>query len=498
MLEKPPIGFLGALRVSVVNYCFENNHGGTETKSISDRTFRAKLTVAGDLARKVMPLISESQTADESSLFFSPPLEQPADRILIVDDEEIVLNMFTAFLSDKYLCETAASCDEALAHLAGKSYALVLSDVQMPGRNGIELLREIRSRYPDTAVIIISGIGRAQRIRDALQLGAADYLIKPCELEVLGFSVERALERRRLVLTARRYRADLERQNLELAARKAQLERLQAQIVHSEKMAGLGQLAAGIAHELNNPAGFIYGNMDLIKSYLGRLELVLSIYERASLPSEEAAKLNLTKREVGYDDLIPDLRSMIADCAEGAERIRDVVKNLRLFSRLDDAECKRIDLHESIDSTIRLLSRYYGAGRIRLVKDYGVLPLVNCYAGQLSQVWTNLLVNAAQAIADDGEVSISSKVEGESAVITIADNGCGIEPNELRRIFDPFFTTKPVGEGTGLGLSITYGIIEKHGGTINVESVVGAGTKFFVSLPINSAVAAKEHQTDDS
>ena len=302
---------------------------------------------------------------------------------------------------------------------------------------------------------------------------------------MLGFSVDRALERRELMLTARSYRADLERQNVELAARKAQLERLQAQIVHSEKMAGLGQLAAGVAHELNNPAGFIIGNMALLRGYLGRLELVLSIYERASLPPDEAAELQLTKKEIGYDALLPDLRSMIADSIEGAERIRDVVKNLRLFSRIDDAEFKRVDLHESIDSTIRLLSPYYGSSRIRLTREYGALPPVNCYAGQLNQVWTNLLVNAAQAIKRQGEVKISSRVDDESAVITISDTGCGIEPEQLHRVFDPFFTTKPVGEGTGLGLSITYRIIEKHGGTIDVESVPGAGTKFRVSIPID-------------
>src|SRR6185503_14992752 len=222
------------------------------------------------------------------------------------------------------------------------------------------------------------------------------------------------------------YRADLERQNIELSERKAELERLQAQIVHSEKMAGLGQLAAGIAHELNNPAGFVYGNMDLIRSYLGRLELILTIYERTKLPEPQASELELTKKEIGYDLLLPDLRSMIADCVEGAERIRDVVQNLRLFSRLDDAEFKKIDLHESLDSTIRLLSRYYGVG-VRLVRKYGKLPLVHCYAGQLNQVWTNLLVNAAQAIKQTGEVKISSRVEGESAVITISDTGGGIE-----------------------------------------------------------------------
>jgi two-component system, NtrC family, sensor kinase len=441
----------------------------------------------------MMTSLFEPQTIDESALLLSAPLEQSTERILIVDDEEPVRNMFMSFLGEMYRCETAASYDEALAHLATNTYALVLSDVQMPGRNGVELLREIRSRYPDTAVIMISGIGRPQRIRDTLQLGAVDYLTKPCELEVLGFSVERALERRQLMLTARGYRADLERQNLELATKKTQLERLQAQLVHSEKMAGLGQLAAGIAHELNNPAGFIYGNMDLIKSYLGRLELVLSIYEHASLPAAEAAELNLTKQEIGYDVLLPDLRSMIADCAEGAERIRDVVQNLRLFSRLDEAEFKKVDLHESIDSTLRLLSRYYRAGRIQLVKDYGELPLVNCYAGQLNQVWTNLLVNAAQAIENEGEVTISTRVDGESAVITISDNGSGIGPDDLRKIFDPFFTTKPVGEGTGLGLSIAYGIIEKHGGTISVDSIPGVGTKFFVSIPIDSPVPSREH-----
>ncbi|HEY0760760.1 MAG TPA: ATP-binding protein [Pyrinomonadaceae bacterium] len=426
------------------------------------------------------------QATDESiAAAINPVMDRGEQRVLVVDDEAMVRTIFSTFLEEKYLCDTAASCDEALVLMGQNTYALVMSDIQMPGRNGVELLREIRARYPDTAVIMVSGIDRPQRIRDALQIGAVDYLTKPCELDVLGFSVERALERRDLMLTARSYRADLERQNLELAARKAQLERLQAQIVHSEKMAGLGQLAAGVAHELNNPAGFIYGNMDLIRGYLGRLELVLSIYERVKLPTAEADELALTKKEIGYESLLPDLRSMIADCVEGAERIRDVVKNLRLFSRLDDGEVKRIDLHENIDSTIRLLSGYYGSGRVRLVREYGELPLVNCYAGQLNQVWTNLLVNAAQATRNGGEVKISSRVEDESAVITISDTGCGIDPEHLRRIFDPFFTTKPVGEGTGLGLSISYGIIEKHGGTIEAESVTGAGTTFRVSIPID-------------
>lgn len=441
--------------------------------------------------------------ANEIPALNTPLAQAVSRRILIVDDDDLIRQTFESFLEENYVCNTASSSDDALSHLATADYALVISDIQMPGRNGIELLREIRTRYPDTAVIMVSGIDRSQRIRDALRLGAFDYLIKPCELEVLGFCIERALDRRDLMLTARRYRADLERQNIELSERKAELERLQARIVHSEKMAGLGQLAAGIAHELNNPAGFIYGNMDLIKGSLTRLELVLSIYERASLPPGEAVELNLTKAEIGYDELLPELRSMVADCLEGAERIRDVVQNLRLFSRIDEAESKQVDLHESIDSTLRLLSRYYSSGRIRLVREYGNLPLVECHAGQLNQVWTNLLVNAAQAITSEGEVRISSRVKDEMVLIAISDTGSGIDPDKLNRIFDPFFTTKPVGEGTGLGLSISYGIIEKHGGSIAVDSTAGRGTTFTVSIPIHfrarqSAGHTASHQNEEN
>ena len=414
--------------------------------------------------------------------------EQASDRcILIVDDESAVRGLFANFLGENYECETAASADEALAALATKTFALVISDMMMPGRNGVELLREVKARYPETAVIMISGIDRPQRVRDALRVGASDYLIKPCDLDVLTLSVERALERRLLQRTSATYKAHLENQNVELANSKTELGRLQGQLVHTEKMASLGQLSAGIAHELNNPAGFIYGNVDILGDYLKNLARLLKVYDEIVLPPEVASTVAALKAEIRYEKLSGDLSSILADCREGAQRICDVVKNLRLFSRLDEAELKKIDIHEGIDSTIRLLSRYYSAGKIVLRREYTDLPMVNCYAGQLSQVWMNLLVNAAQSLNDQGEVSVSTKIDGDWISVVITDNGSGISDEDLPRIFDPFFTTKPVGEGTGLGLSISYGIIVRHGGAITVTSEVGSGTSVTVKIPICAA-----------
>jgi signal transduction histidine kinase len=428
---------------------------------------------------------------DES---FTPAGHAPAEagdrRLLIVDDEEPVRKLFASCLGERYSCVTASDAQEALLRLASEPFALVISDVNMPGLSGVELLRRVVEHFPDTAVVMVSGIDRTQRVLDAMRVGAFDYLLKPCDLDALELTVERALERRTLLRNGRRYKKDLEKRNAELARRKAELERLQAQIIHSEKMASLGQLAAGVAHELNNPAGFIYGNMEILRECAAGLERLHEYYDNAPLPASIAAGAVAVKHEIGYENLLGDLRSIVEDCRSGAERIRDVVQNLRLFSRLDEAEFKKVDLHEGLESTIRLLSQYYGPGRITLERDYADLPLVDCYAGQLNQVWMNLLVNAAQAVGSEGRVRITTSRDGEAATVRISDTGRGIAPEHLKKIFDPFFTTKPVGEGTGLGLSITYGIVERHGGSINVESRLGEGTTFTVAIPFD----AKRHK----
>ena len=424
--------------------------------------------------------------------------EEPGDRrILIVDDERGIREVFAQWLGEDFECQTAQSADDALAFLAEKTYALVISDMMMPGRNGVELLREVTAKYPETALIMVSGVDRPQRMRDALRLGAFDYLIKPCEMDVLTLSVEHALERRALQRTARVYKSHLENQNNTLAKQKAELERLQAQMVHTEKMASLGQLAAGVAHELNNPAGFVFGNMDLLGDDLVLIEKLFDAYNNLPLTGDALLVIESVKNDVDYARLMGDLGSIVADCRDGAQRICDVVKNLRLFSRLDEAELKQVNIHDGIESTLRLLSRYYNSDRLTLRKEYGELPLVTCYAGQLNQVWMNLLVNAAQSVDELGDVRISTRVEDDSVVVAISDTGRGIPEEQRSRIFEPFFTTKPVGEGTGLGLSISYGIIERHEGTIAVASTVGVGTTFTVRIPVRKPEPGEQQNQED-
>jgi two-component system NtrC family sensor kinase len=407
-------------------------------------------------------------------------------RILIVDDEEAIRTLFALSLSERYECVTAADTPEALKLLAAQHFALVISDVQLPGLSGVELLRKIVSDFPDTVVIMVSGIDRSQRVIDALRIGAFDYLIKPCDLDVLQVRVEQALERRTLLQNGKRYKQELERHNAELSAQKAILTSLQAQLMQSEKMASLGQLAGGVAHELNNPAGFIYSNMESLDQYTSSLARLLSVYDRASLSPELTAQANAIKQEIKYEEVLPELSSIIADCQEGARRIRDIVMNLRTFSRLDEAEVTQVDIHAGIDSTIRILSHYYNSDHIALKREYAELPQVHCFAGQLNQVWMNLLMNAAQAIGDaPGEVRIETGVKDEMVFVRISDTGSGIKPEDMGKLFDPFFTTKPVGVGTGLGLSISYGIITSHGGTITVESTPGKGTTFTTLIPLD-------------
>jgi signal transduction histidine kinase len=403
------------------------------------------------------------------------------ERVLIVDDSATVRRVYSQYLSPIWECSEAGSFDEALVKLQEYEFAVVITDVKMPGQSGIELLRKVIENYPPTEVIVASGVDRPQRALDALRVGAFDYLIKPFDMEVLEVTVVRAIARRAMHLNASIYKRQLETRNIELAQQKEQLERLQAQIVHSEKMASLGQLAAGVAHELNNPVGFVHANLEIVDGYIAKL---IKYYE-GDHPADRVGRVSdSSDTSIDYPLLIEDLNSIIVDCRAGANRIRDIVQNLRTFSRLDEAEYKSTNIHEGIDATVRLLSGYFSSDTITIDREYGDVPLFNGFSSQLNQVWMNLLVNGAQAIGSDpGSVRIKTWHDAENIFVAISDTGAGIAAEDMNRLFDPFFTTKPVGEGTGLGLSISYGIVERHGGSISVDTELGIGTTFTVRLP---------------
>ncbi len=424
-----------------------------------------------------------------------PSATTQKSRVLLVDDSQTVRKMFSTYLSPRFICAEAASFDEALAVLRTDEFDVVITDIIMPGLSGIELLRKIIGEYPNIAVIVVSGVDRPQRALDAMRLGAFDYIIKPCEPEVLEITVERAIKHRKLLVEAQRSKLDLETKNEELVNGKVQLEHLQTQIVQSAKMASLGQLAAGVAHELNNPVGFVHANLEMLDQYFTDLTRLIQFYDEAQISETDGAKAAAIKDEIGYPALIQDITSIVRDCRDGSDRIRDIVQNLRTFSRLDEADYNLTNIHEGIDSTIRLISAYFSSGNIRLVREYGDLPAIQAFSGQLNQVWMNLLVNAAQAIGSGkGELKIKTSVDNDNIVVEISDSGCGIAVQDLNRIFDPFFTTKPVGEGTGLGLSISFGIVERHGGNITVDTRLNEGTTFKVRLPLHfeSTIAVDE------
>jgi two-component system NtrC family sensor kinase len=284
----------------------------------------------------------------------------------------------------------------------------------------------------------------------------------------------------------------------ELQKAYAELKEAQLQIFQQEKMASIGQLAAGVAHEINNPMGFISSNLGTLNKYVDRLAEFIGAGDQAMSSCSDsgmATSLKETRKRLKIDHIMDDAHQLIAESQDGANRVRRIVQDLKSFSRVDLAECALVDLNESLETTINIAwneIKYIAV----LNKEFGDIPQIKCYPQQLNQVFLNLLVNAAHAMEDkQGTITIRTWIDEESVFVSVADTGCGI-PEEIRqRVFEPFFTTKEVGKGTGLGLSISYDIVRKHGGEIIVESEVGCGTTFVVRLPVAGPDAEKISMT---
>ncbi|MHB9117427.1 MAG: ATP-binding protein [Burkholderiales bacterium] len=313
-------------------------------------------------------------------------------------------------------------------------------------------------------------------------------------VEMLAREVEHILERHDLLSSLRESNRTLLQEKEEQRGLIAKLEEARNQLLQSEKMASIGQLAAGVAHEINNPVGYVYSNLGSLDKYIQDILKVVAAYEKSEnsiADSESLALIQMVKRESDLEFLREDIAALMRESREGLTRVKKIVQDLKDFSHVDEAEWQWADLHQGLDSTLNVVWNEikYNA---EVVKEYGDLPDVECLPSQLNQVFMNMLVNASHAIGpsdgmagkERGTITLRSGQEGNQVWIEFADTGKGIAPENLGRIFDPFFTTKPVGKGTGLGLSLSYGIIQKHHGRIDVVSEVGKGTAFRIYLPI--------------
>ncbi len=410
-------------------------------------------------------------------------------KILIADDEAISRRLLQGYLERwGHAVVAAKNGAEAWELFAAGDFPVVISDWVMPELDGVELLRRIRASQRPGYVYTILLTSKAQKedLVEGMEAGADDFLTKPFDRDEL-----------RVRLRAGERIIQLE-QNL--AEQNRALREAQAALIQSEKLASLGQLAAGMAPEINNPIAYVTNNVAVLRRDVLAAMDVLDKYRagRESLARVEpqlAAEAAQMEGEIDLAYIQENLARQFEKSLEGLQRVRDIVKNLRDFARLDEAEFKAVDLNAAIASTIEITRYEMKKKEIQLETRFQELPPVLCHPGKINQVVLNLLINAVQACESGGAIKVHTRTEppgavpGESVVIEIEDNGCGINPEHLPRVFDPFFTTKPVGQGTGLGLSVSYGIIRDHGGSIAVESEAGRGSLFRIRIPRQPPVA---------
>jgi two-component system NtrC family sensor kinase len=409
--------------------------------------------------------------------------QRPVLADLIVDGNFDDLRSIYYHDNDKFrrsaLIPNAYEAEKFFAHLGPEGRWLSFSAAPLRDAAGklvgaIEVLQDISQQKLAEADL--------QRIQQDLEKLAAKRTV---QLAHANQRMEEDIRQRAIV------EAELTRRNAELTGLNEKLSMARQQLLQSEKLASIGQLAAGVAHEINNPIGYIFSNFGTLETYIGNLLRMLAVYEEiepALVDPEIVAKIGKVREQVELDFLREDIHALMNESKEGILRVRKIVQDLKDFSRVDASqEWQWTNIHDGIDSTLNIVNNEVKY-KAELVKEYGDLPEIECLPSQISQVVLNLVVNAAHAIQGDrGRIVVRTGTDGEHIWIEVIDSGSGIAQENLTRIFDPFFTTKPVGQGTGLGLSLSYGIIQKHHGEIQVESEIGKGSCFKVILPIRQA-----------
>jgi len=353
---------------------------------------------------------------------------------------------------------------------------VAIMDLNLPDGRAVEALTSPAEDGP-FPILLMTSYGNEQVAVEAIKAGALDYIVKsPEAFSSMAVTLERALREWKLLQEKKRV--------------EKQLKESQAQVIQQEKMATIGLLAAGVAHEINNPIGFIISNLNSLGKYTDKLIQFIGFQDQAlEKCADEATRSTLAEQKllIKLDYLVTDLRDLISESLDGSRRVSKIVQDLQCFSRSDNSEALPCDLNETIMRTINMVRneiKYVAELDLRLE----TLPPVVCQPQQIGQVVMNLLMNAAHSIQSEGLITLSAAQLEDSVEISVTDNGCGISAEHLERIFEPFFTTKEAGRGTGLGLAISNDIVKKHGGELLVESTSGKGTTFTVRLPIDPKI----------
>lgn len=407
-------------------------------------------------------------------------------KILVVDDElpieRLICQQFRKKIRAKELeFVFAHNGVEALDKLQNNPQIdMVLTDINMPEMDGLTLLEKLKEIEPSLKTVVVSAYSDMANIRKAMNHDAFDFLTKPIDFQDLEVTINRTLGYVQ-----------------ELKETQRQLQQVQTRLIQKEKMSALGQLVAGVAHEINNPVGFIAGNLTHAQSYINDILKLLHLYQQHY--PHPASDIQEEIEQIDLDYLVEDLPQLISSMKVGVERINQITVSLRNFSRSDTSSKVLANIHEGIESTLLILRHRLKASgdrpAIEVVKDYGDLPQVECYPGPLNQVFMNILANAIDALEEamlkekterSPTIKICTEVlEGDFVEIRIADNGVGMTEDVQKQLFEPMFTTKPTSKGTGLGLSISRQImVEKHKGQLTCCSKLGLGTEFIIKMPI--------------
>ena len=393
----------------------------------------------------------------------------------------------------KLKVSNAVGCDENIPTLTAESYQQLY---KMEGRKMIEVSAlkspELEAHLSKlginrVGIIPIKCFGKVTTVCEIYFPEDVEFdtdILNQCEVSSyqIGSILEGAENKKKL-----------ESSYVEIKSSHGKLQEAQSQLVQSEKMASLGQLAAGVAHEINNPIGFVMSNVGTLKEYSevisNYIQLSSDLIKDHAGPKVDAIKALDDDEDLNF--IVKDINEIMKDCSDGLRRVKEIVANLKSFARSDDEESSEFDINECIENTVKVVWNELKY-KVTLDKDLAQgLPAIKGHEGQIGQVVMNMLVNGAHAIDERGEINITTQLSGDSVLVKIKDTGKGMSKKVMSKIFDPFFTTKGVSEGTGLGLSISYGIVESHGGHISVNSKEGEGTEFVISIPVDAPPPAK-------